>query len=74
MTPIRQTSAAIMNTSYHANSFSYYLARMIRPFVVGRQAVTQGDADAWLDEFEQLEQKGAYFFSSTPVITEAIKL
>lgn len=74
MTPIRQTSAAIMNTSYHANSFSYYLARMIRPFVVGRQAVRQDDADAWLDEFEQLEQKGAYFFSSTPVITEAIKM
>ncbi len=74
MTPIRQTPAPVLNTSYHANSFSYYLARMIRPFVVGRQAVTQEDADAWIDEFDALEQKGAYFFSATPIITEAIKV
>lgn len=74
MTPIRQTPVPVLNTSYHANSFSYYLARMIRPFVVGSQAVTQEEADAWLDEFEELEQKGAYFFSSTPIITEAIKV
>jgi ubiquinone/menaquinone biosynthesis C-methylase UbiE len=74
MTPIRQTLAPVLNTSYHANSFSYYLARMIRPFVVGRRTVTQEDADAWLREFEELEQKRAYFFSSTPVITEAIKV
>jgi ubiquinone/menaquinone biosynthesis C-methylase UbiE len=74
ITPIRQTPAPVLNTSYNANSFSYYLARMIRSFVVGRRVVTQEDADAWLDEFEELEQTGSYFFSSTPIITEAIKV
>jgi arsenite methyltransferase len=74
MIPIRQGPVPVLNTSYHANSFSYYLARMIRPLVVGRQAVTHDDADAWLAEFEELEQRGAYFFSSTPIITEAIKV
>jgi ubiquinone/menaquinone biosynthesis C-methylase UbiE len=74
MTPIRQTPVPVLNTSYHANSFSYWLARMIRPFVLGKQALTAEEADAWLNEFEELEQKGGYFFSSTPIITEAIKL
>jgi ubiquinone/menaquinone biosynthesis C-methylase UbiE len=71
MTAIRQTPVPVLNTSYHANSFSYWLARMIRPFVLGRQAVTAEEADAWFNEFEELEQRGAYFFSSTPIITEA---
>ena len=71
MTAIRQTPVPVLNTSYHANSFSYWLARMIRPFVLGRQAVTTEEADAWLNEFEELELRGAYFFSSTPIITEA---
>ena len=71
MTPIRQTPVPVLNTSYHANSFSYWLARIIRPFVVGKQAVTAEEADGWLNEFEELEQKGGYFFSSTPILTEA---
>lgn len=74
MTPIRQTPVPVLNTSYHANSFSYWLARMIRPFVLGKQGLTAEEADAWLNEFEELEQKGGYFFSSMPIITEAIKL
>jgi arsenite methyltransferase len=57
MTPIRQTPAPVLNTSYHANSFSYYLARMIRPFVVGRRSVTEEDADAWFHEFGRARAK-----------------
>jgi arsenite methyltransferase len=71
---LRQMPVPILNISYHANSFSYWLARMIRPFVVGKQEVTQAEADAWLHEFEELEHRGAYFFSSTPIVTEAIKV
>ena len=74
MTLIRQIPVPVLNTSYHANSFSYWLARMIRPFVLGRQALTTEEADAWLKEFEELDQKGAYFYSSMPIITEAINL
>lgn len=74
MTSIRQTPVPVLNTSYHANSFSYWLAQMVRAFVLGRHAVTPEEADAWLHEFEELEQNGGYFFSSTPIITEAIKM
>jgi ubiquinone/menaquinone biosynthesis C-methylase UbiE len=73
MTAIRQTPVPVLNASYHANSFSYWLARMIGPFVLGRQAVQTAEADAWLKEFEELEQRGAYFFSSTPILTEAAR-
>ena len=74
MTAIRQTPVPVLNTSYHANSFSYWLARMIGPFVLGRQAVTAADAAAWLKEFDELEHRAAYFFSSTPILTEATRL
>ena len=47
---------------------------MIRPFVVGRQAVTEAEAGAWLNEFAALEHQGAYFFCSTPILTEAVKV
>ena len=74
LTSIRQTPVPILNASYHANAFSYWLAQMIYSFVRGRQAVTSDDADAWLREFEELEQRGAYFFSSTPIVTEAMNV
>ena len=74
MQPLRQTPVPVLNMSYHANSFSYWLAQIIRLFVVGRQAVTEAEAGAWLNEFEALEHQGAYFFCSTPILTEAVKV
>ena len=75
MQPLRQTPVPVLNMSYHANSFSYWLAQIIRLFVVGRQAVTEAEAGAWLNEFEALEHQGAYFFCSMPVVlTEAVKI
>ena len=47
---------------------------MIRAFVVGRQAVTAAEAEAWLQEFDTLEQDGANFFCITPILTEAVKI
>ena len=71
---LRQTPVPVLNMSYHANSFSYWLAQIIRLFVVGRQAVPEAEAGAWLNEFEALEHQGAYFFCSMPVLTEAVKI
>jgi hypothetical protein len=31
--------------------------------VVGRQIITEAEAEAWLQEFDELEQQGAYFFA-----------
>ena len=42
--------------------------------VVGRQNVTEEEAAEWFDEFAELEENGAYFFSVTPVLTEAVKI
>jgi ubiquinone/menaquinone biosynthesis C-methylase UbiE len=72
--PLRQTPVPILNRSYHRHSFSYWIARMIRAFVVGRQAVTEEEAAAWLQEFDALEQQGASFFCLTPILTEAVKV
>jgi arsenite methyltransferase len=72
--PLRQTPVPILNRSYHVNSLSYWTARLIRPFVVGRQAISAEEAEAWFQEFDALEQQGAYFFCSMPILTEAVKV
>lgn len=72
--PLQQTAIPILNSSYNPASFSYWVARMIRPFVVSRQTVTDEETTEWLDEFARLEENGAYFFSLTPVLTEAVKV
>jgi ubiquinone/menaquinone biosynthesis C-methylase UbiE len=71
--PLRQTAIAIVNTSYNPARFSYWVARVIRPFVVSRKVVTDEEAGEWLDEFARLEESGTYFFCLTPVLTEAVK-
>jgi ubiquinone/menaquinone biosynthesis C-methylase UbiE len=72
--PLRQTAIPILNTSYNPASFSYWVAQLVRHFVVSRQSVTEQEATEWLDEFAKLEESGAYFFSLTPVLTEAVKV
>lgn len=72
--PLRQTPMPLLNRSAHGRSFSYWIARMIRAFVVGRQAVTEEEAEAWLQDLDTLEQEGTTFFSLSPVLTEAVKV
>jgi ubiquinone/menaquinone biosynthesis C-methylase UbiE len=72
--PLRQTAIPMLNTSFNPASFSYWVAQVIRPFVVSRQAVTAAEAAGWFDEFPKLEESGAYFFCITPVLTEALKV
>ena len=72
--PIRQTPMSFLNRSYHRNSFSYWAARVILPFVKNKQKISAEEVDAWFDEFDLLEQQHAYFFCLTSVLTEAIKI
>src|SRR5215510_14262415 len=72
--PLRQIPIPMLNRSYHGHSFSYWVARLIQAFVVGRQIITEAEAEAWLQEFDALEQQGAYFFCSMPILTEAVKV
>jgi hypothetical protein len=36
--------------------------------------ITDQEAAKWLDEFAKLQERGAYLFSITPVLTEAVKV
>ena len=72
--PLRQAPIPMINRSYHEHSFSYWAARLIQAFAVGQQAVTAAEAEAWLQEFDALEERDAYFFCSMPIMTEAVKL
>jgi arsenite methyltransferase len=71
--PVRQRAVPILNTSYNENCFSTWLAKMVARYAVNR-GVTAEEARNWLSEFAILEQRGEYFFSSTPVLTEAVKV
>lgn len=73
MQPLRQTPVPVLNLSYHPNSFSYFAARLISAYVVGQQAVAAEEAEAWMREFDDLEQRGAYFLCFTPALTEALR-
>jgi hypothetical protein len=74
MQPLRQSPIPILNTSYNPASASYWIAQSIRALVVSRKLVTEVEAAEWFDEFAELEENGAYFFSVTPVLTEAVKV
>ena len=70
--PLRQTPIPILNNSYNPARFSYWVAQIIRRFIVSQQSVTEEEAAEWFDEFAKLEESGAYFFCITPVLTEAV--
>lgn len=72
--PLRQLPIPMINRSYHGHSFSYWVARLIQAFVVGRQIIIEIEAEGWLQEFDTLEQQGAYFFCLMPILTEAVKV
>lgn len=72
--PLGQVSLPTLNNSYHQSSFGYWGARLIHAYVVGRALIPPDEADAWLAEFDELERSGAFFLSSTPILTESIKL
>jgi len=71
--PVRQRAVSILNTSYNDNCFSTWLAKMVARYAVDR-GITADEAKAWLAEFTTLEQRSEYFFSSTPVVTEAVRV
>jgi ubiquinone/menaquinone biosynthesis C-methylase UbiE len=69
--PLRQTPIPILNTSYNPARFSYWAARVVKPFVVSRGSVTEEESTEWFEKLAKLEENGAYFFCITPILTEA---
>jgi arsenite methyltransferase len=48
---------------FTADTYSYQIARLIGSFVPGRRGVKEEEADSWLDDLRQTNERGAYFFS-----------
>ncbi len=70
----QQLPVPIINTVHSENSFSRWLAPMVKSYVAAQGTVPAAEVEAWADEFSELERRGAYWFSSTPVVTQAIKI
>ena len=51
-----------LDVEYKPESYSFHMTKTICGFVRGRQGITQEEADAWAEEFQDLARAGAYFF------------
>ena len=71
---LRQRAVPIINTSFGESRFSYWVSKLIPGYVIGHGAVGKDEADAWAAEFAELDKRGEYFFSLTPVLAEAIRI
>ena len=59
----RRSAIPILNPEYHPGAFSFHLTKMMAAYAVGRRGVTKSLADAWLAEFQELGDRGDYFYS-----------
>ncbi len=69
---VRQAPVTIINNAYHEDAFAYWAAQLIVAFAIGRDLISQADANAWIGELEDAQAAGTFFFSSTPVLTIAV--
>jgi arsenite methyltransferase len=53
----------MFNPEYHSNAFSYHLLPLMGAFAVARGAITPDEMRAWVGEFAELGERGAYFYS-----------
>ena len=70
----RQIPIPVLNTTYGDASLSRWLAPMISAYVAAQGNIPKEEAEAWIAEFDNLDQRGAYWFASLPMITLAAKL
>jgi ubiquinone/menaquinone biosynthesis C-methylase UbiE len=70
---LRQQGIALVNTSYNENRASFWVSRLAANFARARGA-SEDETNAWLAEFPDLDAKGDYFFSTTTILTEAVKV
>jgi arsenite methyltransferase len=60
---VRCETVPFVTVNYHPNTYVYGLANFIRGFVVNNMGFRAEEANAWLAEFDALEQQHAFFFS-----------
>lgn len=64
----------LYNAEYDQNTYSNRIIDLIVPFVVGREGITQDDAERWARELRGYGQNGEYFFSLNRYFFLATKL
>jgi SAM-dependent methyltransferase len=70
--PLRQQGVPIINTSFNEDRISLWLARLAANLARGRGM--NEEINAWLAEFPELDARGEFFFSTTTILTEALKI
>ena len=61
---VRQRMAIPMfNPEFEDNTYGKGMLAMMASFAVGRNGITQSEADAWFAEFAELNKEGSFFFS-----------
>ena len=60
---LRCEAVPFVTLAYHPNTFVYGLARLIHQFVKNTGFAVE-EADAWLNEFDDLEKQGAFFYAT----------
>ena len=60
----RCEAVPFVTLAYHPNTYVHGLARLIHQFVTKKAGVPADEADAWLDEFDELEKREAFFYAA----------
>jgi len=53
----------LFNPEYDPDTYSVSNGRIMADFVMGRQAITADEVEAWTRDLEQVGREGDYFFS-----------
>ena len=61
---LRCEAIPFVTLTYHPNTFVYGLARLIHQFVTKNTGFAVEEADAWLNEFDELEKQRAFFYAT----------
>jgi hypothetical protein len=53
----------LFNPEYDPDTYSLTNGEIVADYVVGRQGITPDEAEAWIQDLQQLGREGDYFFS-----------
>ncbi len=67
----KQVPITIVNGNCDEDSFSYWIARLMTAFAVQQNAISQAEAEDWLEQLETASRSDDFFFSSVAIITTA---
>lgn len=70
----RRASIPMFNAEFEDNTYAKGMLETIAAFAVGRQGVSQDEADAWFAEFVALGAHGKFFFSLNRYLFVAEKI